>query len=158
MGSLTLPADIAARREELERRVGTSFPLDEWAWHQNLGIALPLLRTMLRESLGVQGERLTADERDRLTELLIEVLDEAGLDMPLSENEVLDLATAEPTVDMARRAWLRESCPSRIIGLIAARTADPSLIPLWRNAVEWEEWRAEDARRRLYDEYEDEDE
>lgn len=146
MGSLTLPADIAARRTELERRVGTSFPLDEWAWHENLGIAKPLLREVLLESLGVQGERLTADERDRLTELLIEVLDEAGLDMPLSENEVLDLATAEDTVDMARRAWLRDSCPSRIIALVAARTCDPSLVPMWRNAVEWEEWRAEVAR------------
>lgn len=152
-----LPADIAARRAELIVELDNAFPLDERAWLDNLDVALPLLREAVREALGVRRVRLTADERSWLNEALVEVLDEAGLDMPLSENEILELTLADDTVNSGGRRWLHGACPSRVIALVAVRTCDPSLIPVWRETVEWEEWRAEDARRRLYGEYEDED-
>lgn len=146
---MELPPEVAARRAALMSASDRGFPLDVVAWHDNLDLAKPLLREALMESLGVEGEPLKTAERDALTEALIETLGEVGADIPLAENELCDMATSQRAVGMARSMWLHGGCPSRLIGLIAARAGDQSLISLWRNAVEHEDYRVRVAQEEM---------
>lgn len=127
------------------------FPRDLGAWLHNAGVALPLMREAVMESLGVAGERLTRDERVRFDDVLREALDDKGLDVSLSEGDLLDIITTAETVDDAGQDWLRRGAPSRIVALVAAQTADAGLVSAWRGAVEDEDYRAEANRQDMAD-------